>query len=287
MTVSQYRRSRRSRARCFSSNETTLSWSWPIHSCSCACGVCALLLYQPSALPSRRIEDILHLSSQEVQNRRGWSSDCMKQGWPHHSIVAGACMRSRSMRSLSRFVAQTSAARHISRHLGKSNATSYITCFGAQHAGDPALLHLRTSSPTSSFNGRVDGMSTSTVYNALIRTHHITSRKKVAKLRQAATNCDVYALLRSGGCPGIMYCQGSESGVRDWVFTVQRLRYKDYQLEKKPAEMQPETSESNGAITAVNGKLEEVESVKEFGARMEGLCVWAWWRKGMGYAGND
>ena len=129
-------------------------------------------------------------------------------------------------------------------------------------------------------------MSASTIYNALIRTHHITSRKKVAKLKQAAANHNVYALLRYGGCPGIMYCQGSESGVRDWVSTVQRLRYKDYQLEKKPASKELDAAGSH-EISIVYGKLEEAESVKEFGARMEALGVWQWWRKGMGFVGDD
>lgn len=58
------------------------------------------------------------------------------------------------------------------------------------------------------------------LFNALIRTHHITSRKKVAKLRQAAASCDIFALLRYGGCPGIMYVEGEESGVRQWVDAV-------------------------------------------------------------------
>ena len=60
-------------------------------------------------------------------------------------------------------------------------------------------------------------MTSAVRWNALIRTHHITSRKKISKLRQAASNHDVLALLRSGGSPGIMYVEGSESGVRDWV----------------------------------------------------------------------
>ena len=58
------------------------------------------------------------------------------------------------------------------------------------------------------------------IYHALIRTHHITSRKKVAHLRKAAAQYDCYALLRSGGCPGIMYCKGSEEGVKEWVAAV-------------------------------------------------------------------
>jgi uncharacterized protein (DUF169 family) len=126
----------------------------------------------------------------------------------------------------------------------------------------------------------------SPLWNALIRTHHITSRKKVAKLRAAASNYDVYALLRYGGCPGIMYCQGSQAAVRDWVSTVQRLRYKDFQLVKKPAEKQSEVGEGREK-SVTYGKLEEAESVKEFGARMQELGVWAWWRKGMGYTGED
>lgn len=58
---------------------------------------------------------------------------------------------------------------------------------------------------------------TLTPFNALVRTHHITSRKKVAALTQAAKKHEVYALLRSGGAPGIMYVEGSESGVSAWV----------------------------------------------------------------------
>ncbi|KAK3215416.1 hypothetical protein GRF29_19g3196754 [Pseudopithomyces chartarum] len=99
------------------------------------------------------------------------------------------------------------------------------------------------------------------IFNALIRTHHITSRKKVAKLRAAASNYNIYALLRYGGCPGIMYCQGTESG---------------------PGEKMPEGPETD----ATYGKAEEVESVKDFGAKMQELGVWAWWRKGMGYLGD-
>ena len=59
------------------------------------------------------------------------------------------------------------------------------------------------------------------MFNALIRTHHITSRKKVAKLKQAANACSCYVLLRSGGSPGIMYVEGQEDGVKQWVSAVQ------------------------------------------------------------------
>jgi hypothetical protein len=124
------------------------------------------------------------------------------------------------------------------------------------------------------------------IYNALIRTHHITSRKKVAKLKQAATNYNIYALLRYGGPPGVMYCQGSESAVRDWVSAVQRLRYKDFQLVKKPAAKEFDTNTYEEKDVSY-GKLEEVESVKEFGAKMQRFGVHGWWRKGMGYVGEE
>ena len=131
-------------------------------------------------------------------------------------------------------------------------------------------------------------MSSTTLYNALIRTQHITSRKKVAKLRAAASNHNVYALLRYGGCPGVMYCQGAEPGVRDWVADVQRLRYKDFQLVRKPAQKLHE--ETAGDVTDVKvpyGRLEEMDTVKEFGAQMERFGVWNWWRVGMGYQKDD
>jgi hypothetical protein len=59
------------------------------------------------------------------------------------------------------------------------------------------------------------------LFNALVRTHHITSRKKVAHLKKAADTHSCYVLLRSGGCPGIMYCEGEEQGVKLWIATVQ------------------------------------------------------------------
>lgn len=59
------------------------------------------------------------------------------------------------------------------------------------------------------------------IWNALIRTHHITSRKKVAKLKQAAGDNGVFVLLRSGSSPGIMYVEGNPDGVEKWVKDVQ------------------------------------------------------------------
>lgn len=58
------------------------------------------------------------------------------------------------------------------------------------------------------------------LYNALIRTHHITSRKKVSKLKKEAHHDARYVLIRSGGSPGLMYIEGDERGVEEWVDAV-------------------------------------------------------------------
>ncbi|KAB8079663.1 hypothetical protein BDV29DRAFT_151578 [Aspergillus leporis] len=137
-------------------------------------------------------------------------------------------------------------------------------------------------------------------YNALIRTHHITSRKKVAALKQAASAHNCFVLLRSGGIPGIMYVEAKDKAAVDaWVNVVRSLRYKDFQLVTRPGVVegdfrrQNENGKQKNAVDS-NGRgvknekdpgigLEEVETVKDFGGIMEGRGVWGWWRKGMGY----
>lgn len=124
------------------------------------------------------------------------------------------------------------------------------------------------------------------LYNALIRTHHITSRKKVAALKRAADTHQCFVLLRSGGCPGIMYVEAPEQAqVESWVGEVRKLRYKDFQLVTRPAELAREDAEVNSNMKdKTDAGLSEVDSVKEFGSIMEKRGVWNWWRKGMGYA---
>ena len=141
-------------------------------------------------------------------------------------------------------------------------------------------------------------------YNALIRTHHITSRKKVSALRSATSTHDCFVLLRSGGVPGIMYVEGHRQGdVESWVGVVRNLRYKDFQLVAKPQalrdehgsreEPKAEQTQSKSAKKKENKAkqeepwletgLAEVETVKDFGSVMERRGVWHWWRRGMGY----
>ncbi|KAG9571150.1 hypothetical protein KCU71_g665, partial [Aureobasidium melanogenum] len=120
------------------------------------------------------------------------------------------------------------------------------------------------------------------MFNALIRTHHITSRKKVTKLKQAADATQVFALLRSGSSPGIMYVEGEENGVKQWVESVHNLRYKDYQLVARPAAVQHENQPTKES--QVRPGLYETDTVSDFGKQLQDRGVYAWWRKAMGYA---
>ena len=146
--------------------------------------------------------------------------------------------------------------------------------------------------------------SASRLFNALIRTHHITSRKKVAALKKAASSCKCRALIWTGGSPGIMYVEGSRSGVEQWVATVQvgkfasfdhcyvnilrqlltidqKLRYKDYQLVARPALVQLEQNTSHELRSEV--VFDEVSSVKEFACKMSEKGAMVWWKRAMGY----
>ncbi|KAK4621586.1 hypothetical protein CLAFUW4_06891 [Fulvia fulva] len=123
------------------------------------------------------------------------------------------------------------------------------------------------------------------IWNALIRTHHITSRKKVAKLRQAAAHEDVFALLRSGSPPGVMYCEGAMGNVENWVAAVQRLRYKDFQLVARPAAIERDAMHPSGSDHRTG--LYETDSVKDFAVQMDNRGILAWWKKGMGYTGSE
>jgi hypothetical protein len=121
------------------------------------------------------------------------------------------------------------------------------------------------------------------MYHALIRTHHITSRKKVARLKAAAKVYQCFALLRSGGMPGVMYARAKEKAqVQSWVDTVHDLRYKDYQLVAPvDAVRANETVEKD--MNAKLGSLEETETVKDMAAQMDSMGLLKWWRVAMGF----
>jgi hypothetical protein len=113
------------------------------------------------------------------------------------------------------------------------------------------------------------------VFNALIRTHHITSRKKLRLVRKAATDHDVdLVLIRSGGSPGIMYAEGrSEVNISEWVAAVQSLRYKDFKCVRRPAECLVTLPEARSP------KFTEVSSVSEFSEEMDRRKLGNWWKE--------
>jgi len=93
--------------------------------------------------------------------------------------------------------------------------------------------------------------------------------------------------------------EGEEAGVRAWVDSVQNLRYKDYQLLRRPAPLESghgkraeegngEEKEKEGAVGAGDekrqGGFEETDAVGDFAAKLDGRGVLAWWRKAMGYS---
>lgn len=126
------------------------------------------------------------------------------------------------------------------------------------------------------------------IYTALIRTHHITSRRKISSLKSAAKKLDCYALLRSNGVPGLMYVEAETARASQaWVDTVRELRYKDYQLVAGVARVEAGAGAGGGRVLVVQrgqyGLLEEVESVKEFAGAMDERGLGVWWRTAMGY----
>jgi hypothetical protein len=118
------------------------------------------------------------------------------------------------------------------------------------------------------------------LFTALIRTHHVTSRKKLQRVKKAASQRGVpYVLVRYGGSPGIMYAEApDEPSLSSWVGAVHELRYKDFQCVQKPS-LQEVCGYARGSHTksaAAPPPFNEVESVAEFGSIMEqkGLAQW-------------
>jgi hypothetical protein len=126
-------------------------------------------------------------------------------------------------------------------------------------------------------------------FHALIRTHHIVSRRKLSILRSAAKDLGCGVVLRTGGVPGLMYVASQdEKHVSAWVERARGLRYKDFQVLRAPMEL-PNYDYGKGTSGGPkNGaeqewQWEEVAEVKDFGRRMGERVLWEWWREAMGY----
>lgn len=61
------------------------------------------------------------------------------------------------------------------------------------------------------------------LHRILIKTHHMTSRKKIIALNKAAKRFSCSVLLKTGGPPGVMLAEGEEAG--EWLEVVRVRPY--------------------------------------------------------------
>lgn len=128
--------------------------------------------------------------------------------------------------------------------------------------------------------------ATKKLFVTLIRTHHVTSRKKLQRVRKAAAHFGVpFVLVRYGGSPGLMYAEGGEaSSLGSWVSAVKDLRYKDFQCVYKPEARELPVHDGPAAAAALMmpaGAFNETESVSEFARVMEQKGLGEWFKIGL------
>ncbi|TVY22224.1 hypothetical protein LHYA1_G009055 [Lachnellula hyalina] len=154
----------------------------------------------------------------------------------------------------------------------------------------------------------------------LIKTHHMTSRKKIGIITRAAKRLDCSVLLKVGANPGIMLCEGQENHASEWETVVrvsswicfqhvgqdelqdvlnrlvalvprekaninsQKLRYKDMRLLKRESISEPHLA----TLGVKEGDVKEIEEVKDFAKLLEkDPRLFHSWRVGMGYVKDD
>ncbi|KAG8159925.1 hypothetical protein KVR01_010562 [Diaporthe batatas] len=122
------------------------------------------------------------------------------------------------------------------------------------------------------------------LFITLIRTHHVTSRKKLQRVKKAAAHFDIpFVLVRYGGTPGLMYAESDQApNLGAWVSAVKDLRYKDFQCVYKP-EMRALNQDGPAAATmpVTAGAFNEIESVSSFGQVMESKGLGEWFKTGL------
>jgi hypothetical protein len=136
------------------------------------------------------------------------------------------------------------------------------------------------------------------IHRVLIKTHHMTSTKKIQVITKAAKSLSCSVILKTGGWPGIMLAEGERVG--EWMEVVrvscliiysresdideilQKLRYKDYLLLRKGVVERPRLNIEPGTVnvkTSMKGLVAFLEREPE---------LYEWWRNHMGYKkGND
>lgn len=115
------------------------------------------------------------------------------------------------------------------------------------------------------------------VFATLIRTHHVTSHKKLLYLKRASAQFEIpYVVVRYGGSPGLMYGESpDERALNSWIRAVQDLKFKDYQCVYKP-----ELKLVNDA-PGPGGSYHKTNSVSEFGKIMERAGLGDWFKHGL------
>ncbi|KAL8756761.1 MAG: hypothetical protein Q9199_002718 [Rusavskia elegans] len=113
-------------------------------------------------------------------------------------------------------------------------------------------------------------------FRALIKTHHMTSRKKIQAITKSAKHHSCSVLIKTGKPPGVMIAEGTEDAVKQWVETVKRLRYKDYRLLRLEAV-------TTGQLSTTPGHVTEFGSMKDLSAYLEECDVLSWWAEYMGF----
>ncbi|KAL2045505.1 hypothetical protein N7G274_001933 [Stereocaulon virgatum] len=119
------------------------------------------------------------------------------------------------------------------------------------------------------------------LHRALIKTHHMTSRKKISAINKLAKKWECAVYLKTGVPPGIMIAESEgEEGVREWVASVKRLRYKDYQLLRSEAVEQ-------GRLLVEPGDVKEFTSMKGLASEVTECDILDWWRLHMGFTKGE
>lgn len=119
------------------------------------------------------------------------------------------------------------------------------------------------------------------LFVTLVRTHHVTSRKKLQRVKKAAAHFDIpFVLVRYGGCPGLMYGESPDaSSLGSWVSAVKDLRYKDFQCVCKPESKRLEEVPATPPLPS--GAFNETDSVSDFGQIMDRKGLGEWFKIGL------
>lgn len=63
------------------------------------------------------------------------------------------------------------------------------------------------------------------IHRILIKTHHMTSRKKISAITKAAKRLSCSVVLKTGSPPGIMLAEGEEEDAGAWLEIVRVRSY--------------------------------------------------------------